>query len=574
MRAQKTFVMMFFLACGGGYSASPIDFGAEEVLTLDTLVTDEVSLDAEPVELMDFVSADEAKLPEAVPDAEVVPQDVLDLVAEGKRWLRDGEPAYARKAFEQALALAPDYTDALFGLALSHLVYGAELSVMAVSIGGQLGDPGAYAAFKPFPPDSWSQNEYLASEFHYIFMNLRKHFVLASELLDRIKGRPLSFDVEAVPVSLGIKPTLIYRGVFDKGDVHLMKAVADFAAAFFDVLAGQDLSTDLLTIVGLVKSGFDDLSGRIIFATIAYLLNEGPNFLTLHPKDGETLFFDARERFASVGAEVSAAVQAMQEEETTGEGVSYWEADLSGGGKLHICCRIRRGLEDSSYEEEMLFALSPEILNAFEEASRSIKTPGYKVTLHGAVIPILAAILSAAAQSGLLEGLQISLPIDIGAFEVPQLSGLLSVFLPNVFAFDWGAFFEQPVGLRAWLPEVTNRGLGGLTDTVIAEWECPDDLDQYGFPTGLLGLFCNRNAVLKDSAHFLGTDFEIAADSIASPVPVLAFKDPMLNNLVYVDLQAPSNQVAATSYEPATLLTLNAALAKILGGLIMLLPAD
>lgn len=502
------------------------------------------------------------------------PPEVLDLVAEGKRWLRDGEPAFARKSFEAALDLAPDHTDALFGLALSHLVYGSELAVMAVSIGGQLADPEASAASTGTPPDTWSQNEYLAAELHYIFMSLRKYFATGSDLLARVEGRPLAFEVEAVPVSLGIKPTLMFRGVFDAADVHLMRAVADTAIGVLDVLAGQDFSTDVLTIAGVVQEGFDKVDGRAIFGILAYLLNEDARFLTPHPKDGETLFDDARERFGAAGGHLVAAIQALAAEGPAGEGVSWWQPDADEGGTLHVCCRVLRTADGAVTEEEMTFGLTAEILAAFRDASDSIRTPGHRVTLHGAVLPILATMVSVVSQTGLLEGIQVSLPIDLGGFEIAGISALLGSLLPNVVAFDWGAFFEHPVGLRAWLPEVTHGGQGGLTDTVIAEWECPGDLDTHGFPSGTLGLFCAKGAALVDGPHFVGGPFEVEADGIASPVPVLAFADPTLNRLIHVDLDGVPGGRDASSYEPADLRTLNAALARLLAGVLSLIPAN
>ena len=577
-------IAMLVFGCGGG-GAGPADAARDateagpEVGGSDAETIADDSAPSEPAgsDFADVESEDGAS--DTGPS-----EEVLDRIAEGKRWLRDGEPGLARHAFEQAMALAPDYPDAVFGLALSHLVYGAELAVMAVSIGGQLADPGAAPQwgldglrYVPLstgtPPDTWSQNEYLAAELHYIFMNLREHFATGSDLLAQLQGRPLAFDVEAVPVSLGIKPTVIYRGVFDAADVWLMRAVADTAAGVLDTLAGQDLSTDVLTIVGLVKSGFSDVDARAIFAILAYLLNEDSRFLTLHPQDGAMLFEDARRRFEAAGQHLSRAIEALASEGASGEGVSYFEPGEGGGGVLHVCCRIVRGSDGSAHEEEMTFGLTEEILDGFRSASESIGNPGRKVTLHGAVLPILATMVSVMTQTGFLEGVGAKLPIDLSGFEIAGISGLLASLLPNVVAFDWGAFFAHPTGLRAWMPVVTHSGQGGLSDTVLAEWECPDDLVN-GFPSGLLGLVCGKSAALQDQPHFVGTTYEIAADGFASPVPVFAWDDPMLNHLLFVDLDAAYMQADASTYEPATLRSLNAALARILGGLLPLIPAD
>ncbi len=564
------FLSLLGAGCGGGTA------GAADAREATEATEDLGGLEPGPDAVVDDVADESGADPggEDVTSDPGTPPEVLDLIAEGKRWLRDGEPGFAKQSFKAALDLAPDHTDALFGLALSHVVYGSELAVMAVSIGGQLSDPEASAAATGTPPDTWSQNEYLAAELHYIFMNLRRHFVLGSDLLTRIEGRPLAFEVEAVPVSLGIKPTVMYRGVFDAADVHLMRAVADTTAGALDVLAGQDLSTDVLTIVGLVKDGFDGVDGRAIFGILAYLLNEDARFLTLHPEDGETLFEDARTRFGEAGRALAAAIEAVRNEGPSGEGVSWWEPGADEGGILHVCCRVRYAADGTVTEEEMTFGLTADILAAFRDASDSIRTPGDAVTLHGAVLPILAAMVSVVSQTGLLEGLQVELPIGLGGFEIAGISALLGSLLPNVVAFDWGAFFEHPVGLRAWLPEVTHTGQGGLTDTVIAEWECPGDLDDHGFPSGTLGLLCAKGAALEDGPHFAGGPFEVEADGVASPVPVLAFSDPTLNHLIRVDLDGVTGGTDASSYKPADLRTLNAALARLLVGVLSLIPSD
>jgi len=219
----------------------------------------------------------------------------------------------------------------------------------------------------------------------------------------------------------------------------------------------------------------------------------------------------------------------------------------------------------------MTFHFTDEILQAFIDSSNSILNPGSPVTLHGSVLPILAVMLSMASQTGILDAMGVDLPIDIGAFETPGVVALLESLMPNVMAFDWGAFFEKPVGLRAWLPAVTTDK-GTFKDTVIMEWECPGDLDEDGFPSGSLGLLCGKDAELTDSAHFKGEKYEMPADGIASGFPVFAFDDPTLNGLALVDLDGIEGSTDASDYETANGASLNAALAGLLKGIMDFIP--
>lgn len=519
---------------------------------------------------------------------EAFSSNVEDWIEEGKRQLRDGESGFAIKAFEEALALEPDHTDALFGKALAELVYGSELYVMALSLPSQfMSEPDSiglaargslaeqYAtvasALEP-PPDDWSQNEYLANELHRIFMRIREYFVAAIEKLERIEGRELQFAVEAVPVYLGIKPMITYRGVFDGGDAYIMSAVANTVVGVTDVLAGQDLTTDVLTLVGLVKEGLD--SGKVdakkVLQYAAYLLNQDERFLTLHAEDGEFLFEDARDRFAAAGPDLSAGIDLAREEGPEEDQVS-WVEDTAGQHVLKVRSRVFYDLEGESYEEVMVFHFTGAIIEAFEDASESILNADKPVTLHGAVLPILAVMLSLASQTGVMDAVGLELPIDIGAFEIPGVVTLLQSLLPNVMAFDWGGFFANPVGLRAWLPVITSDQ-PVFQNNVLVEWECPDDLKEDGFPSGSLDILCSGDAELVDSAHFVGTEQELEADGIPSGFPVFAFDDPTLNGLVRVDLDGVMGSTDTGTYESADGTSLNAALAKVLEGVLALIP--
>ncbi|MBM4397401.1 MAG: hypothetical protein FJ087_17155 [Deltaproteobacteria bacterium] len=490
------------------------------------------------------------------------------LVAGCTHQLEIGESGRALKCFEAALPQWPDDADLLFGAALSGLVYASELSVMITSAPAQFADPGD--GYAETLPEGMSQNEYLAAEIHRIFMRLREHFVTAAGRLDRVAGRGVRFEVTACPIFLGLKPTLQARGVFDDGDVLLMGAIADAIIGVFDFLAGQDWDTEVLDLVNFVKDGLGDVDFQAIAGVLTHLLNSDERFLTLHPVDGATLFEDARVRFGAAGAKLEAAIARIRELGDGGKDVT-WVEDVGATARLKFASVIRYADDGTTAEEVLSFELTQKVMAGFRNASESILTPGRRTTLHGGVFPVLAAMAVTASRSGMLSGMNLKLPIDIGAFEIGALSDLLGGLVPNVLAFDWGTFFGKPAGLRPWLPEWTD-GAGPLKDRFLTEWECPDDLDADGYPSGALGLLCGDGATLSDAAHFAGESFATEPDGIASALPVFAFGDPTLGGLLYVDLAGEPGSDEAGAYLPADATTLNAALGRLVSGILPLLP--
>ncbi len=503
-----------------------------------------------------------------------VPCDAAESIAKGRDWLEKAEPGFANNAFDEALAACPDDTEALFGAALSQMIFGSEQFVSALTVlSGQGTGPNVPTVLPLADGQDANQNEILAVKIHVILMSLRSHFDLALGHLEALGDRDIEFQVNAVPVYLGVKPSLIFRGTFDQGDVLLMRAVGSLITGIFDVLAGQDFDTDVLSIVALVRGGG---SVTVNFPTIsrfaAYLLAEDSRFLTLHPTDGTMLFADARKRFSDVGPLLDQAiVQARLHGAGTGQ-VSFVE-DQAGATVLNVRSVVRKSSDGKTTTEEPWYLiLSDTTMQAFRDASRSIQTPGDRVTLHGAVLPVLAAVLGGFVRVGLLDVVGIKVPggLDLNALEVDDLLGVLKGLLPNLMAFDWGTFFQAGVGLRAWMPAYT-EDRSGMDNVLLAEWECPEDLGVDGFPNGSLRMLCTKGVALTDGPHFVGTSYATQADGTASGFPVLAFPDPTLHGLASVDLEGTDGNRDPSAYQPATETSLNAALANMLVGVLSFL---
>ena len=524
-------------------------------------------LEAEAEDVDAEASTDIVLPTEDVWGAEVeLPSDLAQpFIVEGKRLLKDGQSGRARDAFRAGMDVSPDSVDARFGLALSEMVYGAELFIMSTSLIGQL-TMGRSDSGEP------SHDEYVAGEIHRILISVREPFRAAADLLAELDGVSVRFEVEAVPVFLGLKPRLLYRGLFDEGDAILMRAVAATILGIFDTLAGQDFTTDLLN--GVKLAGNDVWSGDIdaptVIAVMTYLLNRDIRFLALESIDGPALFEDARARFGAAGPLLAVALDRI---ETLGDDENHvsWIDVTSGGVTLNVRSGIRYDPDGTAKEEVLQFDVSEATRAAFLDTSDSILNAGYPVTLHGGVLPVAVTILSALAKAGVLEALGVTLPLDLSALGIGDISSFVSGLLPNILAFDWGRFYESPCGLRTWLPSTTTN-LGPMQDRFIMEWECAGDIQADGYPTGWKRLLCAKDAERVDATHFVSQAGEMAADGNASGFPVFLFPDPTESNLLLVDLNGTSGVTDASTYVLATGQTLNMALARMFEGLLALVP--
>jgi hypothetical protein len=496
-------------------------------------------------------------------------EDTRFLVDEGFRWLQMAQPVFALENFEAALELCPDDVDGRFGAGLSSIVYGAELVSSIISIAtGQLLRASSPTAAQD-DGDEPSRNEYLAEEFHRVFMGLRGHFTSGLDHLELIEGLPLSISVEQVPVHIGIKPLLMLRGEFDEADVLLIRAVTSMIVGLLDLVTAQDLNTDVLGLVNRLRGGFGgDVDFKLISETIAYFMDQDERFLTLHPTDGRALLREAGRRMADVAPLLAAVLEKGQDYGEAGTQVSFVDT-VSGGWILTVRSSLRQDAGGGSMEEPMEFVLTEDLMEGLHQASDSLLNPGQPVTLHGSLVPALALILATTTESNLLAVFGIELPagLDLSALEVPDIAAILKGLLPNVLAFDWGGWFDEPAGLRSLLPATT----GGTPSSIVASWECPEDVRPDRYPTGSFRMLCAAGSTLEDKAHFEGTAYETTPDGTAGALPLFGFPDPTGNGLFLVDLEGAAGSRDASTYEPATNTTLNAAISALLAGILALL---
>lgn len=504
--------------------------------------------------LLDLADADADA--DAGPDA--APGPVEQHVDACRDWLAGAQPFFALEEAEAALALDSEHPHARLCAALAKSTHHTEFALSLFT----LVDMAATYAVAPEP----SLDEFLGGELHEVVSFLHAGFAEALVHLDAIADQDIAFDVESVWIYRGPRPVLVYRGRFDRGDVLLMRVVGRFVLGFLDILRGQDMKTDLATLIAYIVGDAATGSGLALgLDAVAYLLTADPSFLTLHPDDGEQAFDEARQILLDLGPSLREALEVIAAAPAPESGPEATTADSDGDGGyvLQVHSRVVAEGVQVLDEEPLVFELTPSILAGFDAVSASVAAPGTVTPFNDSVVPVLAVMLQAVIDIGVIGELALG-PITIGpgVFSTSQLSELLQSLLPPLIGLDLGTFYAQPTGLRTLLPETTGPG-AFEEDSLLISWECPEELEATGEPAGWQGLLCSKEAALTDAPHFEGTPWSLDADGYTSRFPYLAWADPTLNDLLYVDVSSVLPDVLP-GFALADGTTINVALSEVL----------
>lgn len=489
----------------GGAPDVAVPDAAPDARAPDAAIPDAAPSDAAPRD---------AAPPDAAPDAG--PPDCTAEIDRGREELAYAAPHEALKAFEAALARCPDDPDALFGAALAGALDNVELTYMLFSVIGAVGNLAI------------TRDEALAEDVHGELMRLRAELQRALDRANALDPDDVDFEVDAAWLYLGVEPRVVYRGVFDGGDLHLVRAGLGMILGLLDVMCAQDLAGPLLDTVNDLRDGFSGLDFAGIGGLVARLTDD--RFLGLHPVDGARVFAESRAHLGAVGREFVSAIEWMRAEDDPRPQVSRVQDAGAGRVRLVVASLAHRdpdAPDEPPAESPFVATFDGAALAALAHASLAFETPGELVPWRTEAIPVLATVLQAGAKFGALDAfLGDALPVDLGALDRPAIEALLGQLMPLPIALDFSAFYDDPTGLRFVLP----RTAGGA---LVAEWECPADLDERGLPSGTRGIVCGGDAVLTDAAHF---DATLPPDGLASSFPYLAWDDPTWNGLLWVDL--------------------------------------
>jgi len=458
--------------------------------------------------------------------------DVSALIEEGKYWLSVAEPGLAFEMFKQAVELAPQNQDALFGAGLSKYIHSVEFLAMLITLPSQFAGlvAGEGTTAKPH-----SQNDLLAEELHSVFDGLRKQLLEADTYLAQVDSPTLSFVVDEAPLYVLTRPIVNFRGKFDLADVYLLRSSLSFLTWTMELFSAQDFHTDMLTAVyeGMALRDKGKIGVWDVLPLVSQLMAADQRFLTLLSGEGEEIFQSGTQHVKASGAFLLEAIALLEEQggEAEGEVTALFEKD----DMKSIVLSYRVDF-DSGEEEPVELDFSTEQLALAQNLLDAMDTPGTAIPFAEGPLIQLGAVLGFAAKLDLIRLLPVDIPIDLTNVGPAQATALMSVFFGNSVAFDYGALFAKPVGLRAFLPLMAKLADPKLPQDFWLEWECPGETAETGFPAKAGGFVCSKDAELVDGDHFQGTAHEFAFDGLASALPYLIWEDPSWGNVLKVDV--------------------------------------
>jgi len=471
--------------------------------------------------------------------------EIAALLEEAKFWLASGEPHMAYDLYGRVLdEYDPDLLEARFGSAISGIEDTVELVMMLVGvITGALNMFGVDDA-----PGGLSENEYVAWLLSDTLGRIGGRLGEAAAHLDAAAADPgFVFHIEpGAPIYLNAKPALLLGPELDAADAGFMAYGARVLRGLIDLLAAQDLSSDVMGIVARVESGaIGDLDGASLASVIAYLMNADERFLTLAPDGGDETLEQMRLEWARAQDDFLGGLANLRAE-TDDQADDTVVLERRGTGRRARDVVVLRGVWDedvSDFSGEVSVALDLRAEAAAAAIRDNLMGDGVPLNWGEQVLPVLASMLLAVIEAGVLEALGLELPQDLldsfGGMTPEEFGDFISTLVPDALELDLGTSLGggalPPVGLRAIFP-------GWTTDRprwenhLVTEYECPDDLNAEGFPSGTLGLFCHEDAELTDAPHFVGTPHEMAEDKVKGKLPYLRFQDPTINGMLYLDM--------------------------------------
>lgn len=538
---KKLFALLVLILAFGCSSSS--QKGTQDVTEVVEDTGSEVTGDVTPVE-------EDVTTPSDIQDvsrdtmSDTTSPEVADLIAKGKQALHNAEPVDALGFFNQALDIEPENNAALFGASLAQTISAVEMIGMLATLESQYQGYGAGSGTRG------TENDYMADTLSGLFDSMRKEFLGANADLKKVDPKGFQWKCDTIPVYFGSGPMMVYGTTFDSSDLPLMLAVQDFTIWALDLITAQNLSSDLVTAYRLVKSMDNVPTGGVILKVIAYLSAYSDTFLKLDETRGIPYFQDGAQRMVQVGEDLLSAYEIIQAETPSDDQVSVWDSDKSA-----IVVRNMATVDENGNAgvKTLLFQGGKDFVSATQNLLDALKKDTQIVPISDGLYLQLGTILVAATRLGILDSFGVSLPIDISGLDAIQIKAALATLAKADVGLDFSAFHKSPHGLSVILPALKPGYATPFDAELYIEWECPDELAANGgFPTGSSGLVCSKDAKLTDSAHFKGTPYEIPADSVASGLPYIAWADPTMGGLLYVDKGkmdgGESNFVPADNY--------------------------
>lgn len=418
-----------------------------------------------------------------------------------------------------------------------------------------------------------------------------------------------TWTIDRLPVQVAGSELFDAAGVYDKGEVEILRGVIGAVLGSLYALQGLDYRVNIGAIVEYAKLADSPLTRYAehpvagVFNAAAVLLGTAPSFLALKENDGVELA-------AKAGTVYTAAVKSLLD-------AAVIIKERQGDQRRHVIEYVRDADQDYfvvhlTFSNELSSALQvdlekfndtsiplrDDVLRSINHVYESLNAGGgVRASVQEDIFPIMALIGVVALRSGALDAAiedsldqidaelaaKLRATLDYSSLSQEHLLSLLITAVPVAMEVDLGRNFTQPANLRdvlpAWFqPDPAAGGgfaMSAFTEaTFVIEYECADNPLLTGSKTSI---FCTGPI---DRPHFaavgsalpwknqssdnFGPDWEgaIAADGVANRGPYVGFKDPTFGETLYVDYSTlGSSSPTGDTIAPATQAALNTLLA-------------
>ena len=550
-------------------------------------------------------------------------------INEGKELLSQGAYSAAKAKFNQVLTQI-DFTnsEARFGYVISDLLGFADLIRTVDGLTGSLSassvvDPQTKALNrnlivsivnkihanlgieKKFTSSAEDENLFVRDVVVDLVTDLHDKFADIDKNLYILVGTPgCEFNIDSLPVYLtsATTPTLDMSKEWDRADAALLDGAVQGILGVLNFVLSIDLRANYLGTYDYLSNniGMSNLNAASIMNLLVYILNDKnyPNFLGLEPEIGVDKVREAGMNFTNAIQMLMYSFYFMSiEKDDQSDDIIQYEnvAKLSYSERLNSknvdSCKAIEGmtkeqkdkvtakykfnfiLDNNGKRKPMEMDSTPAGACLFQRLKESFDyTDGKdtKIWLISDLVPMLLGII----------GDSVSLPAGIDADTITSILG-------DPIAFEFGAFFENPVGLRtlfpAWDIDTDNDP---TNDYFILEKECHLAGDDYYGPAtdktsattnsllvtsptdpryyrAVNNLFCvskDKTAItITDMAHFSGsypnfsTVKEIPEDGLDAIGPYISFQDASFNGMLWLDMDDPAHFIDNSKMKNADL---------------------
>ncbi|MCX5868523.1 MAG: hypothetical protein NT009_13790 [Proteobacteria bacterium] len=526
---------------------------------------------------------------------------IQELLAEGKTYLGNSNFDGAVQSFQLILnEYDPENLDALYGVAISLTLkqlagmsdqFQSIFDTLFKMIGGITSDPP-----RKFTPQA-------TSGVNAIVESVVDDAVLDAldavfPYWDKLKQHPeFSMTLDSVPLTIGVEPYLVYKsdmgGVADLGTVYFVSAIMRFFKSLIYIMYAVNL--DLTpSLPGLIQQFLPILQGQqsltvdrdFILGLLAYIVDSSPKFLTLEPSEGKNRLSEAADLMAGSIQDLLSCLDFISAEKSSQ--LNHIVAYKFENNKQCMIFNIKQDGKPMVIE----FEFADQVRASFQNLISSFQSSGgVQASWSQDMAPYLGLLLQGLLQAGLLDPvLAFALPMlqpYLGADTVAMvnqlmgtvktmaqgglLAGGMTTIIPDVIQFDFGKFMHDPPArfIRLILPAVVkvkddNGNIiydqkGDPILKLLLEYECTDLADN--------SLWCPYPETITSSAHFIGTDYQIADDGIKNPLPYISSQDPSLGGLLYLNLNSLDPSLDNSFHQP-TSYEFNYFLGKVIGGLL------